>query len=69
MATCEERRAELKAEVLRRLGMDEVPARIQVAWNSIADLVDLHGPGVLDELVGGIRYNLAHPYGEKRDCP
>jgi hypothetical protein len=69
MATEQERIEELKRTVLAKLDMQELPERIHVAWDSILDLVALHGESVLDDFVEGIRFELAHPYGEKVDTP
>jgi hypothetical protein len=69
MATEQERIEELKQAVLKKLGMTEVPARIQVAWDNMLDLVALHGDSALDDLVGAIRFEIEHPYGMKVDAP
>lgn len=49
----------LKVQVLKSLGVEELPEKIKVSdWGALVDLVELHGPSALDSVVEGLRFEM-----------
>lgn len=52
----DEKRADaVRVQVLRELGVDELPPKIKIDWMGLVALVDLHGAKALAETIDVIR--------------